>query len=219
MAERLSSPKWTAKLHHSTKCTVSAVCIFILAITIALSDAKTFTLSPGVELYDQQIHFGEEKIYHLSGLVPNEDYEVRTSSPGLYAAEFFLAIICDVNSLEPEAPVQRKLLNVEKAMFSVDAAGFITRCPSVKGQTVPSYGVKVFARLEGTTTDPTLLTQPISYNIALESLWLGIPVRVTGMILFGTLFVLVLVGVIWTAPGLTQTHPSKPTSNDKLKST
>ena len=41
------------------------------------------TLEPNIQLYDQKINFGAERIYHIGMLVPNEQYEVRVSSPGL----------------------------------------------------------------------------------------------------------------------------------------
>jgi len=123
--------------------------------------------------------------YQLHGLEPNARYEARVSYIGTLPYSFTVSLV-DGASTEPDSlhpshshSASRKLLDVEKVMFSTDENGRTEGCtfpssPMASSSLLcTSPAVRVSMRFSGVTDRQDVAQQPILYAIVLERLLPG----------------------------------------------
>eukprot|EP00911_Craspedida_sp_UC1_P002750 UC1_evm2s2017 len=130
-------------------------------------------LTPDVPLTHQNIKRGASVVYPLDNLVASQSYEVRVSYLGYASVDLVVevkegvpytadSVILNTNGVGR----RRQLLDAEKAMFSTDEAGHVNGWSRVEAHihcrdvTVPIPG-----------GNPPL---PVTYNVVLETLHLGV---------------------------------------------
>ncbi|KAK9809975.1 hypothetical protein WJX72_002856 [[Myrmecia] bisecta] len=134
----------------------------------AASQPSQRTLLVGVLTEFEQIRLGQEVVeYHLVGLQANTQYELRVSYPATNPCKFDLQIAHNLQGGWMRGGAARKLLDVNKLVFSTDESGLLQGQPPVILLSATSAGVH--------RDGPSHLPSHVTYNIVLAELHLGIP--------------------------------------------
>ncbi|KJE89242.1 hypothetical protein CAOG_009336 [Capsaspora owczarzaki ATCC 30864] len=183
----------------------------ILAIALALSGAcanaaaehvADATLVPDVEVRGVTLAHGESMLFELSALRSGGSYEVRVSYPAWSPAQFDLQLLTETEARNNELALERrKLLNIEKIVFQHQAE------PSEIKSLSPGSFVRVTAWLTGIRSPAAQaqradIVDSVTFNIVLQSLYLGIPLEAFKVALLALLFAVILIK--WVARPLSR---------------
>ena len=165
-----------------------AVCVcWTTWVGAEASNDKVADIRVDETLYSLQLNDGQSLMVHLHGLVTGESYEIRVSYPATTPTDFFIK----VQSQRSAGPAPgRRLLNIEKVQFEPTAPDYLGSAEHFARVTAWRTGV---ARRKG------FLQGPVTFNIALERLYHGLPQHAwqsVAIMVFGLLCALFLLPFI-----------------------